>query len=1115
MTHDEFHNLTQAYLAGGLAGDERAAMDAHGAECPACAASLEQAQAADRELQDAFAADVPDERLEDRVIAAIRQSRGPRPIAHPLVRRAAVGVAAAILLGGVGFAVTRPDREQRIKDATNLRQIGLAVQAYSSENKGDFPRTYFDELAGGVPSTQPGVTRWSRGTNENKLPKLTLESELSRSTSDGPALAKELKGTNSKKDNLWWDADHDFAFKSTPHSDSVMRSDDFGLRVSNGDSTAYYTQLGDGVTTGTKAAEAGDKPQADSKVAGKPGEVRFKPDAAFGTTPLSTFDIAGKRIEGLEQRAKRPQGQSEGEGRLAEALNAPTFGENGRGLDKSGRGRLALGVVANGTLDVGGGGQGGGQSAGQGQQQPQQQGQQGQDSQGLGRRPAVSAGTVVFQDGHVDQLARAGDADGKQADKPAAGQASVPAPAKSESPKPEAPKPAAAANDALAGRKVIRNGEMTFVVDGYDSAVVQINKIAAEEGGFVATTESEKLPNGKVKGSVVVRVPPDRLDTLVLKLRGLGDLKNSRVSAQDITKQYTDLDAQLRAAKTMEQRLLEIIKSGKGEVKDLIEAEKQLGSWREKIEKLEGEIRYYNNLVALSTLTVTLAERDVRAASLLSETEQVQMGVEADDVEKARAAALKAIEEAKGRVIASDLKKHAAGQFAATITADLAPDQAGPAIDRLKQLGRVARLEAQRQQKTAEGSGTPIPGARIERKDTRLTLSIYNLANVAARNTTTLQLAAEDVESAYGAILGQIESAGGRVVNSQLSKPTPEQTTGTIAFESPTAAADVLLGAVRGAGDVLRLDTAINPDADNTTAAKRGFSVTIQAAATVAPAESVSLRLAVDDVSEKFEKLVGALRGVKGARVTQSSVNQQTPTNTVGQIEVDVRGAEPRAAVERALADAGAVYLRSVSHASPGQTVLADKAHVSVLLGDVDAIPPRETTTVAVETADVTGAAGSIEAAAVAAGGRKVDSDWSQQPGGQTVAKIVVDVPQSQAAEIIKKATDARRVISIQREQTPNVPEGPFARSRLSVSFSTVDTIQGDQTLGGSVRSGLATSVQWLLRSVTWIVVGLCLVAPWALVIWAISRMVKRRKRREDLMETPPPPNAPSAATAT
>ena len=48
----------------------------------------------------------------------------------------------------------------------------------------------------------------------------------------------------------------------------------------------------------------------------------------------------------------------------------------------------------------------------------------------------------------------------------------------------------------------------------------------------------------------------------------------------------------------------------------------------------------------------------------------------------------------------------------------------GPVVDRLKQLGRVARLEVQRRQSTAEGSGAPIPGGRVERKDTRLMLSI-------------------------------------------------------------------------------------------------------------------------------------------------------------------------------------------------------------------------------------------------------------------------------------------------------------------------------------------------------------------------------------------------------
>src|SRR6185437_15736240 len=105
-------------------------------------------------------------------------------------------------------------------------------------------------------------------------------------------------------------------------------------------------------------------------------------------------------------------------------------------------------------------------------------------------------------------------------------------------------------------RKVIRNGQMEFEVERFDAAFAQVSKLTTEAGGYVGTTDSEKLPNGKVKGTVTVRVPPERLDTLVLQLRGIGDLKSQKLDANDVTKQYTDLESELRADKAMEERLL-------------------------------------------------------------------------------------------------------------------------------------------------------------------------------------------------------------------------------------------------------------------------------------------------------------------------------------------------------------------------------------------------------------------------------------------------------------------------------------------------------------------------------------------------------------------------------
>jgi len=112
-------------------------------------------------------------------------------------------------------------------------------------------------------------------------------------------------------------------------------------------------------------------------------------------------------------------------------------------------------------------------------------------------------------------------------------------------------------------------------------------------------------------------------------------------------------------------------------------------------------------------------------------------------VEKARTDALKAVDDVKGRVIESKLQRFDAGQLAAHITADFPRNPPGAVIDRLKQLGRVARLEVNRQQVAADGADRRAP-LKVERKPTRLLISLYNVANV-AREATNVTLAAANV----------------------------------------------------------------------------------------------------------------------------------------------------------------------------------------------------------------------------------------------------------------------------------------------------------------------------------------------------------------------------------
>jgi hypothetical protein len=561
--------------------------------------------------------------------------------------------------------------------------------------------------------------------------------------------------------------------------------------------------------------------------------------------------------------------------------------------------------------------------------------------------------------------------------------------------------PAAKPESGAPRKIVIRSGDIEFEVDSFDPAVATVTRLVTGiERAYVATVNSDKLPNGKVKGSMVLRVPPEHLDSLVLDLRkelGKADeLKGLRIGSQDITKQYTDLESRLRAARTMEARLLQIIKEGKGEIKQLLEVEKELGVWRTRAEEFEGELRYFGNLAALSTLTVTLAEKEIRSAVATTEIERVQAGIEVEDVDKALQQAQAAVAEAKGRVTKSELKQLAAGQFNAVLHCELAPEAAGPFRDRLSQLGRVARLEIDRVQQSEGGS--PGKGSKVTRGDTQFLVQFYNLANVAPREVATLTVALADVPAGY----------------------------------------------------------------------------------------------------QSLREAVGKARG----RVIASHLDEQDRQNVTAQLDFEVRRAD-ESTLQTALAEAGEIVSRNVTRAADGDNLTDSKVLFRAALISATRVKPRETTALALEVPDVDAATAVFGAQVQQAKGRTVDVQAAHERGGRVTARLIYDVPLSQAPALIElfKAGGVVRVQQSSRDL--QAPEGRFATARLEVTLSNVDLIVArDDGLWPQVRRGLSFSVTVLLMSVTWIVFGLCVLLPWALVGYGGYRLFRRVAPR---FGTPPP----------
>lgn len=440
-------------------------------------------------------------------------------------------------------------------------------------------------------------------------------------------------------------------------------------------------------------------------------------------------------------------------------------------------------------------------------------------------------------------------------------------------------------------RKIIRTGDIEFEVEGFDAAVAGITRLVGGiKNGFVATINSDKLPNGKVKGSVVVRVPPEALDKFLLDLRQelakSGELKSQRIGSQDITKQYTDIESRLRGARVMEERFLQIIKTGKGDIKDLVAAENALGMWRTKIEEMEGEIRYYNNQVGLSTLTITLVEKEIQAPAAIVVTERLKMQIEVEDVEKAQRAALAAVAEAKGRVTKADLKQHAAGQLEAILHFEVAPNDADKVRDRLKQLGHLTSQDSDRSQQT-QGAGSAALDIKIKQNDVKFEVGLYNVANIQPRETLVLQLASLDVAGSFRKVRDAVAKAQGQLRIAQLNEQDLQNISGQLDFDVPTAGKQAIDTALADVGTTIGRTANQAAVGETATDRKTGYRVTFRNAAGLAPRESIALGMEVKDVDQASAAIADLVKAHKG-RLGAGQVNQERSGRVAALLRFDV-----------------------------------------------------------------------------------------------------------------------------------------------------------------------------------------------------------------------------------
>ncbi len=159
-------------------------------------------------------------------------------------------------------------------------------------------------------------------------------------------------------------------------------------------------------------------------------------------------------------------------------------------------------------------------------------------------------------------------------------------------------------------RMVIQTADLAIVVNDPQTRMTEISKMAQDMGGYVVSSNlyqtSTSLGKQVPEATIVVRVPAGKLDEALASIKkGAGDVQYENRTGQDVTNAYVDLQAQLTAKEAAEAQLLKIMNDAV-RAEDVLNTYMQVQSIQTQIEQLKGQIKYYDEAVALSSISVRL-----------------------------------------------------------------------------------------------------------------------------------------------------------------------------------------------------------------------------------------------------------------------------------------------------------------------------------------------------------------------------------------------------------------------------------------------------------------------------------------------------------------------------
>jgi hypothetical protein len=160
-------------------------------------------------------------------------------------------------------------------------------------------------------------------------------------------------------------------------------------------------------------------------------------------------------------------------------------------------------------------------------------------------------------------------------------------------------------SDGLSDHKLVRTSSIDLLVKNPAELAKRIRSLTEHVGGFLVKSQTNGAQDA-TNATLTIRVPVASVAEVEAEIHKLSlRVESEQMEAEDVTRQYVDLQARLRNLRAQETQYLTILKQAKT-VKDTLDVSEKLNGVRGEIEQQQAEFAALSKQVETVAITVSL-----------------------------------------------------------------------------------------------------------------------------------------------------------------------------------------------------------------------------------------------------------------------------------------------------------------------------------------------------------------------------------------------------------------------------------------------------------------------------------------------------------------------------